>query len=676
LWLAPAAADRAAAASNVALKSLQDGLRLYDQQRYDQAAARFTAAAASPSPLRDYGRYYAAVSELRLQRFESARRRFVELEGVDGYIRQAAALGEAEADQGLKDYGAEVKVYERLLKQKSIDEPAIWLSLATAAAANGDRARSAEAYLHLYYEFPTADLAEQALVPLGSMAEVQPIGAGNKRYTLEMGRAERMFGLRRIGDARISFLRVQPFAKGDDKELIALRLAECDYFQGKYLQAREALQPYLAGSAREAEARFFYLMAQRGLKNYPSFELLTRALMKDFPDTSWAEDALNNLVTYYIVEKEDPEIEAIVREQYALYPKGRYAERAAWKAGWFAYRAGNMDEAAEYFERGAAAFPRSDYRPAFLYWAGRAHEQAGDSATAVARYQLEIADYLNTYYGKLALPALKRLGAAPAAPNLIFVRNVADKDEGDYFPPSDDVIRTLLAMNLYDPALKELEFAVANWGDSPVIQATIAWVNRQKSLTEKGTVQFNLARGAINTMKRAYPQFLASGGEQLPRELLTIIYPLAYWDLIKKYSSQNEVDPYLVAALMSQESTFVAEIRSAANAYGLTQLTPATARVYARKLKLKYSTSLLTNPDSNVRIGTMYFADTIRSLGSVPLALASYNAGPTPVRRWKTQKPGLPQDEFIDDIPYPETQNYVKKILATSEDYRRLYGPS
>src|SRR4051812_19797898 len=421
LWLAPSSSDRAAASSQPTLKNLQEGLRLYAQQRYEQAAARFTAAASPGSPLRDYGRYYAAVSELRLQRFESARRTFVELRNVEGYIRQAAAQGEAEADQGLKDYGAEVKVYERLLKQKSIDEPALWLSLATAAASSGDRARSAEAYLHLYYEFPTNELAEQALGPLGTMPEVQPIGSGNTRYTLELGRGERMFGLRRIGDARISLLRVQPFAKGDDRELIALRLAECDYFQGRYIQARDALAPYLAGSAREAEARFFYLMAQRGLKNYDSFELLTRALMKDFPDTSWAEDAFNNLVTYYIVEKSDPEIETIVREQYDRYPKGRYTERAAWKAGWFAYRAGNMGEAANYFDQGAAAFPRSDYRPAYLYWSGRAREQSGDRVTAVARYQLETADYLNTYYGKLATTALKRLGTGPGAPSLIFV---------------------------------------------------------------------------------------------------------------------------------------------------------------------------------------------------------------------------------------------------------------
>jgi soluble lytic murein transglycosylase len=676
LWLAPGAADRKTAASTPALRSLQDGLKLYAQEKYELAVARFTAAGAPKSPLRDYGNYYAGVSELRLQQFESARRRFAQLKGATGYISQAAALGEAEADQGLKDYDAEVGVYERLLKGKAIDETAVWLSLATASMAAGRPARAAEAYLHVYYDSPTNALADQAAGPLATMPEVQPIAAGNVRYKLELGRAERLFALRRASDARISFLRLQPVASGDDRALIALRLAECDYFQGKYAQAREALDAQLASGARQAEARFFYLMSQRGLKNNDSFELLTRALMKDFPDTTWAEDALNNLVTYYIVEKSDPEIETIVREQLQRSPRGRYAERAAWKAGWFAYRAGNMGDAADYFEGGAAAFPRSDYRPAYLYWAGRARERSGDRDAAVARWTVETADYLNTYYGRLAVTALKRVNAEPSPGNLIFLRNLAPRDgEGDSEPPNAETIRTLLAMDLYDPALKELEFARQNSGDSPVIQATTAWINRQKSLSEKGSTQFNLARGAINTMKRAYPQFLAAGGEQLPRDLLTVIYPLGYWDLIRKYSTQNNLDPYLVAALMSQESTFVADIQSPANATGLTQLMQATARQYARKLNIRYSKSLLTNPEFNIRVGTAYLADTVRSFGAVHLALASYNAGSTPVRRWLSQRPQLSQEEFIDDIPYPETQNYVKRILGTVEDYRRLYGP-
>ena len=126
---------------------------------------------------------------------------------------------------------------------------------------------------------------------------------------------------------------------------------------------------------------------------------------------------------------------------------------------------------------------------------------------------------------------------------------------------------------------------------------------------------------------------------------------------------------------MAQESTFTAEIRSHANAYGLMQIIPATGRRYARKLGISpFSTTMLRQPETNVRIGTQYFRDLIDRFGGAHFALASYNAGESRVDRWTDERPGIPQDEFIDDIPFPETQNYVKRILGTAEDYRYLYG--
>ena len=77
---------------------------------------------------------------------------------------------------------------------------------------------------------------------------------------------------------------------------------------------------------------------------------------------------------------------------------------------------------------------------------------------------------------------------------------------------------------------------------------------------------------------------------------------------------------------------------------------------------------------ANVRIGTAYFKDLVDRFGGAHYALASYNAGESRVVRWKAERPSLDEDEFIDDIPYPETQNYVKRILGTAEDYRLLYG--
>ena len=676
MWMAPSEADRVAAASNPALGYLQEALNLYAQEKYELALARFASAATPTSPLRNHAAYYAAVSELRLERFTAARRRFSDLKDAQGFLSEAAALGEAESAQGEGDYGAAVRIYERLLRGTAVDEPAIQLSLATAAVADGDRAKAAEAYLRLYYEYPLSGFAPEAAGPLQTMPEVQPIAAGNMRYKLELGRGERLFGSRRYPEARASFVRVKPHASGDEAEAVALRLAEIDYFARRYQTAREALKPFLNTGARQAEARFYYLMSQRGLRFYSSFELLTRALVGDFPDSPWAEEALNNLATLFIQQDKDDEADLVLREMYARFPRGRYAERAAWKVGWRAYRAGTMVVAAQHFETAAGNFPRSDYRPPYLYWAGRAREAMKDRAGAMSRYQLAVADYQNTYYGRLAARQLADFGTASVGSNLVFVRSVqAMAGEGVHLPPTADTIRTLLAAGLYEPAVKELEFALKKWGDSPAIGATIAWANYQRSAAETGTGQFTLARGAITLMKRSYPQYMAAGGELLPREILTTIFPLSYWDLIQKYAKPPGLDPYLLAALMAQESTFVPDIRSSANAYGLMQLLPSTGRMLAAKLKLPYSQRLLTTAEPNIRMGTQYLADKVREFGSVHLALASYNAGERAVRRWLAERgSSLSREEFIDDIPYPETQNYVKRILGTAEDYRRLYG--
>jgi soluble lytic murein transglycosylase len=176
-------------------------------------------------------------------------------------------------------------------------------------------------------------------------------------------------------------------------------------------------------------------------------------------------------------------------------------------------------------------------------------------------------------------------------------------------------------------------------------------------------------------MKRAYPQYLSQAGADLPDDVLRVTYPVNYWSLIKKYSAANGLDPYLIAALIAQESGYNPTARSAANAWGLMQVVPATGRAWARKLGIRgFTNESLNNPEINIRIGTAYFADQVARLGSVHAALAGYNAGPTRARRWSAEKPGLERDEWIDDIPYPETQFYVKRILGTAEDYRALYS--
>jgi len=278
-----------------------------------------------------------------------------------------------------------------------------------------------------------------------------------------------------------------------------------------------------------------------------------------------------------------------------------------------------------------------------------------------------VTDYGSSYYGRLAARALEPLPAATgsAAAEPTRPREAATQAEPDGPPPTAAIIRTLIAAELYDAALAEVDYARQQWGSSPALDATRALI-----LHRQGDF-----RSAITLIKRAYPQYLTVAHGGLPVEVLKIAYPVDYWPLLQKYAADQGLDPYLIAAIVAQESSFDAGVRSGANAYGLMQIIPATGRRVGRTVGLRrVTTRSLVDAETNLRLGTAHFAALLKEFGEPYLALAAYNAGERHVRRWIKERPGLDADEFIDDMPFPETQNYVRRILGTAVDYRGLYG--
>ena len=673
LWLAPiapAGTSRTGVARTAALNEFASGVKLEVDSNFAVALPIFMQPIVRQGPLGYYAEYYQGLAELRLGRASDARQTFQALAAKTptGYLLEAAALREAECDETLNDQGAAMQVYERLSKTKTTAPDEVLMRFGRAAKAAGHPDKAAGAYSRLVYEFPFSDLAPLAGGELENLP-IAPIAPGSNRFKLELGRAERLFGAKRYAQARPVFEGLRPSARDDDREVVQLRIAECDYFLKRARSARDEVKPFLDKGARQGEALFFYAVATRELGGHDEYLRVVRRIVAEFPAQSWAEEALNNLATHYILQSDDENAETTFREMYEKFPTGHYAERAAWKIGWWAYRNANYAETVRVFEGAAVSFPRSDYRPPWLYWSARAHEALREPALADARYNLVATDYLNSYYGRLAS---KRLDVSrpqlrlAADENSEFKTQSSEESAPAPLPPNEAIVRTLLSLDLYDQALDELRYAQKMWGDSPAIQATIGWIYYRRGELRAG----------INVMKRAYPQYMAAGGEKLPAELLKVLFPINYWPLIRRYSNEHQLDPYVVAALIAQESTFAADVKSAANAYGLMQLLPSTGRQYARALHLpRFSLSMLTTAEPNIKMGTAYFADLVRQFGGAHFALATYNAGPSRVARWITAKPGLERDEFIDDIPFPETQNYVKRILGTAEDYRRLYGP-
>jgi soluble lytic murein transglycosylase len=661
IWLVPAD-DLAAARSAARYAPLVDGVAAFGEGDYPRALALVRSPQLANSELADYAAYYTGLAQLRLSRADDAR---ATLAGVlkkkpRGYLRVAAALAEAEAAEALGDADGAVAAYEQLAADKLAVNEDVLLRLGRTALAAGDRRKAAEAFLRVYYEHALTDAAIEAGSSLMTLQDV----LNRTGYQADLGRAAQLYGARRYSDAREAFLELRSRVSGDDREVVELRIAECDFFLQRYAAARDSLAPWLDRGARQAEARFFHLSALRELGRGDEYIAATRALVADFPDSSWSEEALNNLGTYHILANDDAEAARVFGEMYTRFPTGTRTERAAWKYGWWNYKNGEYAETIRVFEGAAETFPRSDFRPSFLYWAARSHGRLGAGAQAEGRLRLVYTDYGNSYYGRLADQQLPvRTKATLAADVVPASSQFAGREAVD--PPTADTIRRLLSAELYDDALNEMRFAQRAFGTSRAMDATIAWVyNRKGEL-----------RRAIAAMRRAYPQHLAADGHELPKEILEIIFPLTYWESIRKHSTARGLDPYLVAALIAQESTFDPKIRSSANAWGLMQIVPATGRRLARSVGMRrFSTSMLTDPEINLRLGTLYFSRLVEQFGGTHYALASYNAGESRVLRWKAERPGLDQDEFIDDIPFPETQNYVKRILGTAEDYRRLYG--
>jgi len=685
LWMAPDR-SRTSGGSN----ALSAALAQFDHGQDAPALAGLSEASVQQGPLGSYALYYAARAQQRLGRHADAVRvfRLLQQREVIGYLQEAVALGEAESLVELGDPGSAADIYERVSRARPFALDQVLMQLGRTSEARGDGARAAEAYSRVFFEFPLTDLARDARSRLDVLPEFQPIAPGNQRFTLELGRAQRLYAAKMYGPAKSTFegLRLVALPTGGDvkseeaRELIDLRIAQSDYYLKRYRPARDGLAPYIVKGSHRAEALYFDALASRSLGDSAGYLSRVRQVVDTYPDSTWAQEALNHLASQYVRQDADAAADTVFREIITRYPSGLYTERAAWKVGWRSYREHRYNETAEIFDRAAASFPRSDYRPGWLFWAGRSYEQMQRADQAGPRFMLVAADYLNTYYGRMSVEHLD--GRLPA-PRVIAPGGSATSGaqavspvtvQPAPLPPNEAVIRALLDIGRWDDALSELKWAQRNGNDSPSVQATMSYVYRQQGLAATGREQFNLLRGSITTMRRAYPQFMAAGGELLPRDVLAMIFPVSYWDLIQKHAAANSLDPYLIAALVAQESTFVPDVKSPANAVGLMQLIPSTARAYALKLGLKYSSKLMTDPEANVRMGTAYLSDKMKEFGDLHLALASYNAGERPVRRWIAERPDVSADEFIDDIPYPETQNYVKRILGTTEDYRRLYG--
>ena len=160
----------------------------------------------------------------------------------------------------------------------------------------------------------------------------------------------------------------------------------------------------------------------------------------------------------------------------------------------------------------------------------------------------------------------------------------------------------------------------------------------------------------------------------IQKNILREIYIKEYEDYVEKYSKDYEVDASLIYAIIKSESNFKEEAVSNKDAKGLMQLMYPTAVDVAKILKIEIDEEKVLQPEYNIMLGTKYISMLIAKYQNIALALAAYNAGSGNVDKWISEKTIDSNGENIENIPYKETNNYVRKILRDYKIYTEIYN--
>jgi soluble lytic murein transglycosylase len=369
--------------------------------------------------------------------------------------------------------------------------------------------------------------------------------------------------------------------------------------------------------------------------------------------------------------------EAIIQYRQVAKAGEPVAQRAEarWRVGWVHYRVARYREVGDEL-RQLGDQRDNDFEPQALYWMGRAAELSQQPHARDVYAQL-CQQYVYTYYCQLARERVdislpERPASEPVSATVPMIGGtptngeatpaVTPRAEIEQQPAYRRAIE-FKTLGLESDAVRELAGLTDRYSRDPDVLMALATM-----LNEVGAYHH-----ALRLVRARFRDKLERTGGIVDPSLWKVAYPTGLVPLIKGQGA-SQVDPYLVAAIIREESQFDRQAVSRVGAIGLMQVMPATANSVTQRLGLPaVGRDDLFDQETNIQIGVRYVEQLLEQFsGNIVLTIASYNAGPIVVRSWIALHPGRSQDEFIELIPYQETRQYVKRVLRSYREYLRL----
>jgi soluble lytic murein transglycosylase len=462
----------------------------------------------------------------------------------------------------------------------------------------------------------------------------------------------------------------------------------------EYARARTALAPVILRCADpDVRTRALYLVAQlETMGGRPNAGPLWEALARTYPASNLADDALFNeaLAERRAGNRENER--ALLRDLVNNHLDSDLRSEALFRLFYSFWSEGKGSLGLELLDQLAAhPDPEGAEEERARYWRARVllEPEAGQSdlgraaAREAARTDLVwlVEERPLTYHGLLARGRLAEMDPVQsqrieAAQDKLLATELHSKSALHPGALARDP-HLLAAIELIRLGLRQEASRELSAVDRGPARAALDTEAGQEPLTLLAELyaragDFRSAHALVRTDLRG---LLRRPANALSLRAAALAYPLAFRDQIARVAKASAIPPDLLQALMREESALDPRALSATGALGLTQVMPATARMLARKLKIRsYQTSLLYDPDVNIRIGGTYLGELYARFQHPALALASYNAGPGAVSGWLKARGGLQLDAFVEEIPLDETRGYVKRCLRSFAAYQFLYS--
>lgn len=657
----------AEAADAGALAWLVVGYAHYLDKDYSGARAAWQHSTSLAPVLGDYLTWFKASAHQAEKNWASV---LSTLEGFEEKYPDSLNLHEAQLLYGdaLLESGAAQRSAAYLEKRRQPYRPDLELLLAKAYQTAGDNAKAVEILRKIYFEAPLAPEAELAEQALRSQSE-----ATGGSFDQNHARVELLLKGRRYQQAVSELSPLVERAPTEKITDLQLDFGTALY-RSRHREDSQHLFESVAGNPsatveQKAQALYFLAEIARDKDDRAHHGEIISQMRTMAPDSNWFQEALLSAGNMYMLRREYDTASRFYGEIYERQQNSRFSPYAHWKTAWLAYRMGKKQDAERLFDEQLLLYPTSNEAAAALYWRGRLAEERGDVAIARAYYQKLSENYRYFYYATLGRERLAKIGPQEVAgPALLNKLTPPTFPTRSWDTPSDNLraqkAQLLANAALYDFAVKEMQASAS--GSPPWLAKSVAGIYQ-----EQGSY-FH----AMETMKHAIPGYFSAEIGQLPRPVWETLFPRPYWEDLKRNCEKNQLDPYLVASLIRQESEFNPAAISPKNAMGLMQLLPHVGKNLARELKIRhFSQDELLTSSTNLQLGTRYFKHMVDHYdGQIAYALAAYNAGEDRVEDWRKSGDFKDMEEFVESIPFTETREYVQAILRNAVLYRLLYS--